>query len=164
MDEIFQKLVDSNFSELRGMTADFSIPIPEPLLNELLKTTLQENKTVSAVDLSIHSQNRLAANIRMNAFPWPLNLKLKLDTSVDLASYASPKMRAWLENNRLLGSLGSMFNILPEGVKLYDDQLVIDIGALLRAPEQKRLLELVKFIGVTTEEGRMILDIKVEVT
>jgi hypothetical protein len=68
-----------------------------------------------------------------------------------------------MENNRLLGSLGSLFNALPEGIKLYGDQVVIDLGAFLRTPEQKRFLTLVKSIGIRTEAGKLILDVRAEV-
>jgi hypothetical protein len=101
--------------------------------------------------------------MKTTILPWPLNLKLKLDKSVDLASYSSPKMRAWMENNRLLGSLGSMFNALPEGIKLYGDQVVIDLGYFLRSEEQKRILALVKSADIHTEEGKVILDVKIKV-
>jgi hypothetical protein len=111
----------------------------------------------------IHSQNRVSVDLKTTLLPWPLHLKLKLDTSVDFASYSSPKIRAWMENNRLLGSLGSMFNALPEGIKLYGDQLVVDLGAFLPKPEQERMLELVKAIDIKTEEGKVILDVRIEV-
>jgi hypothetical protein len=95
--------------------------------------------------------------------PWALNVKLRLDAAVDFASYASPKMRAWLENNRLLGSLGSFFNGLSEGVKLYGNQVVVDLGYFLPTPEQKRMLKFVKSVGIGTQEGKLILDIRIEV-
>jgi hypothetical protein len=90
-------------------------------------------------------------------------LKLKLDNSVDFASYSSPKIRAWMENNRLLGSLGSMFNALPEGIKIYGNQMVVDLDVFFRPPGQKQLLELVKSIDIQTEEGKVILDVKIVV-
>ena len=46
MDKIFQRLLDNNFSDLRGMTADASIPVPESLINEILAVALQGNKKV----------------------------------------------------------------------------------------------------------------------
>jgi len=90
-------------------------------------------------------------------------LKLKLDRSVDFASFSSPKVRAWLENNILLGKLGSFFNALPEGIKLYGNQIVIDIGSFLQTPEQKRLLNLVKSVDIKTEESKIILDVRIQV-
>ena len=163
MDKLFQKVIQNNFSDLKGTTVDATVPVPQSLLNELLAETLKGNKNVSALQASIHPQNQVSLDVKTTLLPWPLNLKLKLDKSVDFASYSSPKIRAWMENNRLLGSLGSLFNALPEGIKLYGDQLVIDLGVFLREPEHRKLLDLVKSVGIRTEEGRIILDARIEV-
>ena len=163
MDKILQKILDNNFSDLKGTTIDASIPIPQALITELMRATLQENKNIASIHVSVHPQNRISVDVKTTLLPWSLNLKLRLDTSIDLASYPSPKIRAWMENNRLLGSLGSLFNALPEGVKLYGDQVVIDLGTLFHTPEQKRILPLIKSVGIHTEEGKLILAVKVEV-
>ena len=163
MDKIFQKIINNNFSDLQGATVDASIPVPQPLINELIDAVLKGNKNISSVRASVHPQNRIFLDVKTALLPWPLNLKLKLDTSVDLASYSSPKIRAWMENNRLLGSLGSLFNALPQGIKLYGDQVVIDLGAFLRTPEERRILELIKAVGIRTETGTLILDVKVQI-
>lgn len=163
MDKIFQRIIRNNFSDLKGATLDASVPVPQSLINEIIAEALRGNKNIASVQASIHAQNRISFDVKTTLLPWPLNLKLKLDTSVDFASYSSPKIRAWMENNRLLGSLGSLFNTLPEGIKLYGDQVVIDLGAFLRKPEQKRLLNLVKSVAIRTEEGKVILDAKIEV-
>jgi hypothetical protein len=164
MEKVFQRIIANHFSELKGTTVDASIPVPQDLINEIIKESLRGNKTIQSAQVSVHRQNQVAANLKTSLIPWPLNLKLKLDRSVDFASYGSPKIRAWMENNRLLGSLGSLFNALPEGVKLYGDQVVLDLGVFLRAPEQKQMLELVKAVDIQTEEGRMIFDVKIEIT
>lgn len=163
MDTIFQKIINNNFSELKGATVDASVPLPQDLINEIMVAALMGSKNIASVHASVHPQNRISVDVKTTILPWPLHLKLKLDTSVDLASYSSPKLRAWMENNRLLGSLGSLFNALPEGVKLYGDQIVIDLGTFLRTPEQKRILEFTKSVGIHTETGRLILDVRLEV-
>jgi hypothetical protein len=160
MDKIFQKLLDNNFSDLRGMTADASIPVPESLINEILAVALQGNKNIDSCQLSIHAENKVTARLKTTLLPFSLNLRLKLDNTVDFASYSSPKVRAWLENNLLLGKLGSLFNALPEGVKLYGNQIVIDITAFLETPEQRRILNLVKSVEIRTEENKLILNVK----
>ena len=163
MDRVFQRLIDSNFSDLKGTIIDASIPVPQALVNELIEVSLRGNKTIVSCTLTIHPQNRVSVRLKTTMLPWPLDLKLKLDKSVDFASYSSPKIRAWMENNRLLGSLGSMFNALPEGIKIYGNQVVLDLGAFLRTPEQKRLLDLVKSVEIQTEEGKVLLDVRIEV-
>ena len=163
MEEIFQRIIDNDFSDLAGTTADASIPIPQYLVNEIIEAALQGNKSIRSCQVSIHGQNRISVYLRSSLLPWPLNFKLKLDGSVDLASFSSPKLRACLENNRLLGSLGAFFNALPEWVKLYGDQVVLDIGYFLRTPEQKRMLALVKSVDIRTEEGKAIFDVELRV-
>jgi hypothetical protein len=163
MDKIFQKIIDNNFSELKGTTVDATVPVPEYLINEIIEAVLRGNKSIESCRISIYGQNQVSANVKTTLLPWSLNLKLKLDSSVDFASFSSPKIRAWLENNRLLGKLGSFFNALPEGVKLYAEQLVLDIGSFLQTPEQKRMLNLVKSVGISTAKGILILDVKIEV-
>src|SRR4026208_2067645 len=110
MDKIFQRLLDNNFSDLSGMTADASIPVPESLINEILAVALQGNKNTDYCQLSIHAENKVTARLKTTLLPFSLNLRLKLDNTVDIASYSSPKVRAWMENNLLLGKLGSLFN------------------------------------------------------
>ena len=163
MDKVFNRIMDNNFSDLKGTVVNASIPIPQALINELIQAALKGNKNIAAIQISVHPENRASANVKTTLLPWALNLKLKLDTSVDFASYSSPKIRAWLENNRLLGSLGALFNALPEGIKLYGNQVVVDLGAFLRTPEQRKYLELVKSVGIQTEEGKLILDVRAEI-
>lgn len=163
MDRVFQKVIDNNFSDLKGTHVDASIPMSQALINELIDAALQGNKTIESCRVSVHAQNRVSADLKTTLLPWSLHLQLKLDNSVDFASYSSPKLRAWMENNRLLGSLGSMFNVLPEGIKLYGDQVVVDLGVFLQTPEQKRILDLVKSVEIDTVEGKVILDVRIEV-
>jgi len=163
MDKIFQKIINNNFSDLKGTIVDASIPVTEYLINEFIEAALKGDKNIESCRVSIHQQNRINVNLKTILLPWSLNLKLKLDNSVDFASYSSPKIRGWLENNILLGRVGSFFNVLPEWVKLYGEQIVLDIGAFFLTAEQKRLLDLVKSVGIRTEEGKVILDVTIKV-
>lgn len=161
MEEIFQRILDNNFSDLKGLTVDASLPVPGQLINEIITAALQGNKNIEYCQVSIGGQNRVTVKLKTTMLPWPLDLKLKLFRSVDLAR--SPRIRASLGNNLLLGKLGSFFNALPEGIKLYDSQVVLDIGSFLRTPEQKRYLDLIKSAEINTEEGKVILDVKIRV-
>ena len=163
MDKIFQKIIDNNFSDLKGTTVDASVPVPEYLINEIIEAALQGNRNITSCHMSIHGQNLVFANVKTTLLPWSLSLKLKLDNSVDFSSFSSPKIRAWLENYILLGRLGSFLNVLPEGIKLYGNQLVIDIEAFLQTVEQKRILNLIKAVRMSTEDRKLILEVKIEV-
>ena len=76
MDKFFQKIIQNNFSDLKGTTVDASVPVPQSLVNELLAETLKGNKNVSALQASIHPQNRVSLDVKTTLLPWTLNLQL----------------------------------------------------------------------------------------
>src|SRR5512138_429111 len=163
MEEVFQRLIDRNLLDLAGLRAEASIPLSQFLINELVEAALVGEETIRSCRVDIHEQNRVSVRLKTSMLPWTLALKLKLDTAVDFASFSSPKVRLWLENNRLLGSLGSFFNALPGWAKLYGDQVVVDLDYFLHTPEQKKLFALLKSVGISTEDGKAIFDIQLEV-
>ncbi|HSL28822.1 MAG TPA: hypothetical protein VK900_06440 [Anaerolineales bacterium] len=163
MDQIFKRILGHNFSELKGSTVLASIVLPESLINEILRSALQGNNNIESLQIAIHPQNRVALSVKTALLPWSLQLKLKIDRSIDLASYSSPKLRAWMENNRWLGTLGSLFDALPEGTKLFGNQIVVDLAAFLPSPEHKPMLDLVKSVDIRTEPSTVILDVKAAV-
>jgi hypothetical protein len=163
MEEIFQKIIDRDFSDLAGLTVNASIPVSGSLINEMITVALAGDKMIESCQISIHEQNRVSVRLKTSLLPWPLNLKLKLDSSVDFGSFSSPKVRAWLENHRALGSLASFFHALPEWLKLYRDQVVVDLGFFLRTPEQKEIFDLIRSVGIKTEVDKVIFDVKIRV-
>src|SRR5215203_3064442 len=103
MHKIFQRIIDTNFSELPGIKADASIPVPESLVNEIIQASLRGNKNVSYCRVAFGRDNQVSADVKSPLLPWTFHLKMKLFGSVDLTG--SPKVRAFLENNLLLGKL-----------------------------------------------------------
>jgi hypothetical protein len=160
MDEIFLRIIDNDFSDLKGLAVDASIPVPEQLINEIIEAALQGNESIEYCRVSIGGQNRVSVKLKAAAWPWPLDLKLKLFKSVDLTR--SPRIRASLENNILLGKIGSLFKALPEGVQLFGNQVVLDIGSFL-SPREQRFLDLIKSAEINTGDGKMILDARIRV-
>lgn len=156
MDKIFQRIVDTDFAELAGLTVDATIPVPETLANEIIQAELRGNKNITSLHLDIHRDKRVSVDLRTPLWPWPLNLRLKLFEAVELSP--SPKIRAFLENNLLLGKLGSLFKALPEWISLYNDQISIDLGSFLK-PEQRRMLARVKSLEIQTEEAKIIFNV-----
>jgi len=161
MDAIFQRLIDNNFSDLAGLTMDASIPMPEQIVNEIIEAALRGNKNIHECHVSISGQNKVSVNLKTPLWLWPINIKLKLESSVDFTS--SPKVRATLENNVFLGKLGTLFKMLPEGVNIQGDQVIADVQSFLDMPEQRKMLDLIKSVDVRTEPAKVIFDIKLKV-
>ena len=162
VEEIFQRLIDRKFSELRGLTIDASIPVPELLINEIIVATMPRNGNISDVELFVYSQNRVSLNLKTTLWPWPLELKLRLDHQVDFRG--TPIIKARLENKVLLARLGSFLKALPAGISIHNEQVVLDIASFLPSPELKKMLDLVQSVEIKTEAGKVILDVRIEVT
>jgi hypothetical protein len=161
MQEILQRLIRDNFLELGGLSIQASIPLPEHLLNEFIAEAVRGNKNITGCRVSIFSQNRVSIDLKTPLWPWPVNLKLRLEDSVDLSD--SLKIKASLENHGLLRKLGSALNVFPDEIKLNGDQLVINIGSLLVGTEYEKMPDLIQSIGIMTESARIFLDVKIEV-
>ena len=161
MTEIFQKIVANNFSDLAGLAIDASIPVPQQMINEIIEAALQGNQNIEYCRLSIGEQNRISVNVKTTRWLWPINFKVWVFQSVDITP--APKIRVLLENNALLGKLGAFFNALPEGVKLYGEQIVIDVGSFLQTEQQKKFLAMVKSMAIRTEKGKLIFDVQIRV-
>lgn len=161
MEEILQRLRNGNFSELTGLTVHASISLAEGLVNEFVQSILQGNKNISDCYVAIHMGNRVVVNLKMPPWPWPLNLKLKFEPIVDFT--AGQKINASLENFALLGKIGAVFNAFPQGITMQHDLITIDIPSFLRASQQRKWLQLIKSMAISTEEAKMIIDIDIAV-
>ena len=161
MEEIFERLINNTFAELAGLKVNASIPVPERLVNEIVGMAIQANKNISYCRVSISRGNRVSVNLKTPRWPWPVELQIRLERAVDLGG--SPRVVAQLENKVLLGRLGSFFKVLPDGVRIQGNQLIVDVGAFLKTPQQKRLLDLIRSAEIRTEEGKLIVNVRVEV-
>lgn len=161
MNEIFQKIVNNGFSDLEGLAVDASIPVPQHMLNEIIEAVFQGNQNIEYCRVSIGEQNRVAINVKTAMWPWPFNLKIWIFKSVDFTP--SPRIRVLLENNVLLGKLGSFFKALPEGVKLYGEQIVVDVESFLQTEHQRKFLGVVKSMEIQTAKGKLIFDVQIRI-
>ena len=161
VNEIFQRIVNNDFAELDGLAVDVSIPVSQQLVNEIIEAALQGNQNIEYCRVSIGEQNRIFINVKTTRWPWPVNLKVWVFKEIDLAP--APKIRVLLENNVILGKLGSFFKALPEGVKLYGEQIVIDVRSFLKTEQQKKLLDMVKSMEIQTEKGKLIFDVQIRI-
>ena len=158
MEKVFQKVLDNNFSDLAGLAAEVSVPVPEYLVNELIEAALAQNKSITSCQIIIGAQNQVLVNLKTSLWPWPIRLKLRLEKQADFTG--APKIKAWLENQVLLANFGSLFSLLPVGVNIQGNQVSVNVDAFLTTPESKRILKLIKSLEIKTEQGLAIFVIK----
>ena len=161
VNKITQKIIENDFDDLDGLAVDASIPVPQHMINEIIAAALQGNQNIEYCRVSIGEQNRIVVNVKTPRWPWPVNLKVWVFKTVDINP--APKIRVLLENNVILGKLGAFFKALPEGIKLYGEQIVIDVRSFLRTEQQRKFLAMVKSLEIRTEKGKLIFDVQISI-
>ena len=158
VNKITQKIIENDFADLDGLAVDASIPVPQQMINEIIAAALQGNQSIEYCRVSIGEENRISVNVKTTRWLWPINLKVWVFQSVDIAP--APTIRVLLESNVILGKLGAFFKALPKGIKLYGEQIVIDVRSFLRTEQQRKFLTMVKSLEIRTEKGKLIFDVQ----
>ena len=161
MNKILQQIIETDLADLDGLVVDASIPVPQKMINEIIAAALQGNQNIEYCRVSIGEQNRIVVNVKTPRWPWPVNLKVWVFETVDINP--APKIRVLLENNVILGKLGSFLKALPEGAKLYGEQIVIDVRSFLKTEQQKKFLARLKSMKIQTEKGKLILNVQIRI-
>jgi hypothetical protein len=151
-------LRDTKFRDLAGARVSASIPISEPLLNSIVAATMPKNLPVREVSVRPEQSNRFSVRISPKAAFLP-QLTVKLDIEKQPQFPAAPELVLRMATmGGLLGLAGAAFPIagmLPPGVRLQGDRIIVDLRALAHREGVVDLLELVRELEITTDEGRM---------
>lgn len=159
---ILDRLRASRLADLAGARASLTIPVPEPLLNELVTAAVPSSAPVHDVAVQVRpgGRFRVTGKLTRAAFLPPIALTLEIERQPEL-----PEGTLVLRVGSLPGLValaGAAFSIsamLPPGLRLDDQRLFVDLRALL---EQRGLGELwphLDSLRVTTEEGRAIVEV-----
>jgi hypothetical protein len=166
-DQRLQRLLDqlraSQYRDLQGSTVSASIPLSERLLNEILAATVPATARVK--DLALHplAGNRLRVTARVVDFLPPLSLTLQIERQPQLPGgplvLALPPVSGLLA----LGGAGLVGAMLPAGVRLEGQHIVVDVAEVLRRRGFEDVVRSLKKLELATEPGRLILRVDLAV-
>ena len=170
MDPRVQQLIDdlraARLAELSGARLSVEVPLTERLLNRALALGLPPNGPVREVTVQPRSANRLRVRVRLSApdFLPPIGITLEIVRQAALPG--GPLVLRVLSMPWLVGLAGaavSLGSILPPGVRLEDQQIVVDLGSLLERQGHGELIPFLERVHVTSEEGRVRLQLEARV-
>jgi hypothetical protein len=159
---ILMSLRDARFRDLAGARAGAFIPIPEGLLNAVVAATMPPNLPVRAVTVRPEAGNRFSVRIAPKAGFLPqLTLRLEIEKQPQFPSAPTLVLRMATMGG-LLGLAGAAFPIaqmLPPGVRLDGERIVVDLRELAHREGVVDLLDLVKDLQITTEPGVVLVQV-----
>jgi hypothetical protein len=158
---LIARLRASGFSELAGARATLSLPISEPLLNELVAAVVPASAPVRGLRIQLHPGNRLTVNARVLVSSWlpefPVSAPLEIERQPRL-----PDSPLVLRMSPGLVSIAARFLSgrapLPPGVRIVDERILVDLPVLLESRGFAEVLAYADEISVTTEAGKLIVN------
>ena len=163
--QILQQLREAKFSDIKGARFALSIPIGERLLNELVRAALPPTAPVRDVAVAPRAANVLQVRARVAKIDFlpPLSLTLDIDQQPQLPDTPlGLRLRLF---PGLTAMAGSFLNpsAMPPGIRLEGDRLYVDIRHLLQRAGYEDVVPLIERLRVSSEEGRLILELDARV-
>ena len=160
--KLLESLQASGFRDLAGAHLSATIPIGERLLNEIVGAVLPPSAPVRDVIVQPQAGNRLSVRVKLARLDFlpPITLALAIERQPELPASPALVLRiAGLPG--LLGFAGPLLvnPKLPPGVRLDGDRLTVDLAALLAHHGQGELLSYLERLHVTSEAGRLLVDL-----
>jgi hypothetical protein len=165
--ELFNRQQASGFPGLAGSDARATIRIAAPLLNDAVTTALAAKPAVRDVSVQPRASNRFDVRLTLArpAFLPSLNLTLVIERQPELPADPVLGMRITGAGGmmRLAAPAITSFGLLPPGVQLDGDHLMVNLRTLLQQHGQAALLDYAEQMQVMTEEGALILLVQVRI-
>ena len=158
---LIQRQQAAGFPGLAGSEMHATIRISAQLLNEAIAGYLGSvSAPIRGLTVSPHAGNRIEVRIDPGrAFLPTITLTLVIDRQPQLP--ADPVLVLRLTGGaamlRLAGPIVSNLALLPAGIRLEGDRLLVDVRALLQPYDSARLGELARAIEVATLDGALVL-------
>jgi hypothetical protein len=163
---VLEPLRASRFAGLAGTRLSATIPIAERLLNDLLGASVPSSAPVRDVTVQPKPSNRLRVTAKLTRaeFLPPISVTLEIESQPVLPD--SPLVLRILSLPGLLSLAGAALSIstlLPPGIKVQDQRVFVDVRVLLERYGYGEIVRYVESLRVTTEEGKLVLDVQLRV-
>jgi len=159
---LLEQLRASRFAELKGARLTAILPVSERLLNDLIAGSLPPSAAVR--ELTVHPQdsNRLAVRVKLAKpdFLPPMKLTLEIEQQpeppegvVVLRVVSMPGLMPFAS------AAVSTFAALPAGVRFEGERLFVGLRTLLERRGLGEVLTYLESVRITSQEGRLLLDL-----
>jgi hypothetical protein len=163
---ILEQLRASRFTDLAGARVSASIPVSGRLLTELVASSIPPAAPLR--DVTIHPQrgDRFSVRARLTRVDFlpPLKITAAIERQPELPD--SPLVLRLGSFPGLIAMIGAALPIaskLPPGIRMDGDRVLVDLKTLAECQGYADLLSLIETIRLTTDEGRLIVEVEVRV-
>jgi hypothetical protein len=150
----------TNFADIAGAHASVTLPIDDRLLTRLIASRLPPSLPIKDLDLHAVAGNEIVVRLRLSrvSFLPPLTIRVAIERQPILP--ASPVLVLRIVSEKLSALAGTALRFLealPEGLRLEQNLLHVDLAVLLARYGAGQLLPYLTAVELTTAEGRIIV-------
>jgi hypothetical protein len=164
---LIHDLLASGLHDLSGAHVTGRIPLSQMLLNRLAAEGLRRSHSrVRQVEVHPKAENQFDVFVKIGK--WRLVPAVKIAATIE--QQPEPASPVLVLRWSALGGLGAIAAsvldagaALPPGIQLDGDRLRIDVAVLTRQAGAGALLPYLRRLHVTTEEGRVVIDVELGV-
>jgi hypothetical protein len=164
---LFERLLESRFRNLAGMRLSAQVPVSDALINDLIAENLSVGSTlVRDVKVKAHSANRVDVFVQTGwSFLPPIKVAVTIDRQPRMPDSPELFLR-WMAPAGLTSLASRLLPLatrLPAGISMDGDLIAVDMKVLLESRGVAWLLAYVTRAEVTTDEGRTIFHVELNV-
>lgn len=158
---IFSEQEQSGFPDLAGSDGQGRIRVSERLLNEIITEQLRGSSAVRELHVVPRADNRFGVRVvTTKAFLPAISIEVAIDKQPSLPG--DPVLGLTLSGlGGMMRFAGGFLTSLPPGVRMDGERVFVDLRAALAAQGLASVLNYVKEVRLTTEEGRLIVSFSV---
>jgi hypothetical protein len=166
--DLLQRQQRDGFPDLAGAEIAATIPISERLINEAVARTLPPGGKVRSVLVMVEDGNQVTAEIRLSGprFLPAIPMTFAIEDQPQLPDRPTLGLRL-AKASGLVGMIASLFpsvaSLLPPGVAMDGDRILIDIRRLLIERNLESWLAYVTDLRVNTRAGAVVLDVRARI-
>jgi hypothetical protein len=150
----------TNFADLAGAQASFTIPVSDRLLSRIIADRLPRSSPISELELRAEDGNQVTVSVKLArlAFLPAVRVRLAIERQPDLPASPLLVLRMVFEGIAALASPALRFlEGLPPGIRLEHDKLHVDLATLLAHYGAADALSYVTALEVTTARGTVVV-------
>lgn len=159
--EILKYLRSSGFRDLAGTRLTATVPLPGALLNQVIAASLPPGAPVRSVTIEPDAADRFSVRIapKMTLMP-AITLRLTIEEQPRLPESALLVLRMATLSGLFGLASGAISGMLPPGVRLEGDRILIDLRTMAAQQGHGDLLDYVSHLQIRTEHGRVVIHLE----
>jgi hypothetical protein len=159
-----ERLKSKDYSDLRGLHLNGTVPIKQQIINEILKEkVIDGDNPVTDIALDIKESNEVHVNLTAEMFFITKSFNVILIPEKTEYAPDSPQVICRIRDTsyKVIGKFFYLIKNLPEWLEIKNDRIAVDLKKLLMGTDYSEIADVLKSARIRQESTRFLIDFQV---